>query len=52
VEVRPKASEDPTANVDTPGPPPLGPGQLPGADDPVFDKALELLKGSDARKAA
>jgi carboxyl-terminal processing protease len=52
VEVHPKASEDPTANVDTPGPPPLGPGQLPSADDPVFDKALELLKGSDARKAA
>ncbi|HVA94720.1 MAG TPA: S41 family peptidase [Candidatus Dormibacteraeota bacterium] len=32
---------------------PLGPGQFPKAgDDPVYDKALELLKGGEAKKAA
>ncbi len=33
-------------------PAPLGPGQLPKAGDPVYDKALELLKGGEAKKAA
>jgi carboxyl-terminal processing protease len=45
-------SQDPDANTDTEEPPPLGPGQLPTSDDPVFNKALELLKGGEASKAA
>ena len=51
VEVHPK-SVDPSASSDTAEPPPLGPGQLPTSDDPVYNKALELLKGGEARKAA
>jgi hypothetical protein len=31
---------------------PLGPGQLPKTDDPVYNKGLELLKGGEAQKAA
>jgi carboxyl-terminal processing protease len=51
VEVHPKPL-DPSASPDTEDAPPLGPGQLPKADDPVYNKALELLKGGEARKAA
>jgi carboxyl-terminal processing protease len=45
-------SQDPDATIDTEEPPPLGPGQLPTSDDPVYNKALELLKGGEASKAA
>jgi carboxyl-terminal processing protease len=51
VEVHPK-SQDPSANTDVEEPAPLGPGQLPTSDDPVYNKALELLKGGEASKAA
>jgi carboxyl-terminal processing protease len=51
VEVHPKPM-DPTVSPDTEDPAPLGPGQLPTADDPVYNKALELLNGGEARKAA
>jgi carboxyl-terminal processing protease len=53
VEVHPKTI-DPSANpnADTEEPAPLGPGQLPKADDPVYNKTLELLKGGEAKKAA
>jgi carboxyl-terminal processing protease len=51
VEVHPK-SQDPSANTDAEEPAPLGPGQLPKSDDPVYNKALELLKGGEASKAA
>ena len=51
VEVHAK-SQDPSASADTEEPAPLGPGQLPTADDPVYNKALELLKGGEASKAA
>jgi carboxyl-terminal processing protease len=52
VEAHPKPL-DPSLSPDTEDPPPLGPGQLPkSADDPVYDKALELLKGGEAQKAA
>jgi len=52
VEVRPKVS-DPTAEpIDKEEPAPLGPGQLPKPDDPVYNKALELIKGGEAQKAA
>src|ERR1700730_18172156 len=51
VEVHPK-SQDPSANADTEDPAPLGPGQFPTTDDPVYNKALELLKGGEATKAA
>jgi len=51
VEVHPK-SQDPSAAPDTEEPPPLGPTQLPTADDPVYNKALELLKSGGATKAA
>jgi carboxyl-terminal processing protease len=52
VETHPKAI-DPSASMDTEEPAPLGPGQLPKAsEDPVYDKALDLLKGGEARKAA
>jgi carboxyl-terminal processing protease len=52
VEVHAKP-QDPSAKTETEEePPPLGPGQLPTADDPVYNKALELLKGGEARKAA
>jgi carboxyl-terminal processing protease len=52
VEVHPKAF-DPTADAsDIEDEAPLGPGQLPKADDPVYNKGLELLKGGEAQKAA
>jgi len=53
VEVHPKTI-DPSAapNTDVEEPAPLGPGQLPKADDPVYNKTLELLKGGEAKKAA
>ena len=52
VEVHPKAP-DPAAGDDIVEPAPLGPGQFPTADDPVFSKAIELLKaGGEVRKAA
>lgn len=51
VEVHPKPL-DPSASDDMEDPAPLGPGQFPKADDPVYDKALELLKGGEAKKAA
>jgi carboxyl-terminal processing protease len=51
VEVHPKPL-DPSLSTDTEEPAPLGPGQLPTADDPVYNKALELLRGGEARKAA
>jgi carboxyl-terminal processing protease len=52
VEAHPKAADptiDPATEEDEA---PLGPGQLPKADDPVYNKALELLKGGEAQKAA
>jgi carboxyl-terminal processing protease len=51
VEVHAK-SQDPDANPDAEEAAPLGPGQLPTVDDPVYNKALELLKGGEASKAA
>ena len=51
VEVHPK-SLDPDADPDVEEPAPLGPGQLPAADDPVYNKTLDLLKGGEAKKAA
>jgi carboxyl-terminal processing protease len=52
VEVHPKAA-DPSAAPEMEEPAPLGPGQLPKAeDDPVYNKALDLLKGGEATKAA
>jgi carboxyl-terminal processing protease len=53
VEVHTKSQDPDAAPADTEEPePPLGPGQLPKADDPVYNKALELLKGGEASKAA
>jgi carboxyl-terminal processing protease len=51
VEVHPK-SQDPSANPDVEEPAPLGPGQIPSPDDPVYNKALELLRGGESTKAA
>jgi carboxyl-terminal processing protease len=51
VEVHP-TPPDPSLLNDEESPAPLGPGQLPKADDPVYNKAIELLKGGEARKAA
>jgi carboxyl-terminal processing protease len=51
VEVHPKPI-DPSVNPEAVEPAPLGPGQMPAADDPVYNKALELLNGGEARKAA
>jgi carboxyl-terminal processing protease len=51
LEVHPK-TQDPSENPDTEEPVPLGPGQLPKSDDPVYNKALELLKGGEGHKAA
>jgi carboxyl-terminal processing protease len=52
VEVHPKIP-DTVADEDAVDPAPLGPGQIPTADDAVFNKAIELLKaGSVVRKAA
>ena len=56
VEVHAKTidpSAPPPTGADMEEPAPLGPGQLPKAsDDPVFDKALDLLKGGESKKAA
>jgi carboxyl-terminal processing protease len=52
VEVHPKAIDPSAAPSDLEDEPPLGPGQLPKADDPVYNKALDLLKGGEAQKAA
>jgi carboxyl-terminal processing protease len=53
VEVHPKAIDPSAADTEVEEPAPLGPGQLPkAADDPVYNKALELLKGGEATKAA
>jgi carboxyl-terminal processing protease len=52
VEVHPKAIDPSAAEPDVQDEAPLGPGQLPKADDPVYNKALELLKGGEAQKAA
>jgi carboxyl-terminal processing protease len=52
VEVRPKAVDPNATPIDTEEPAPLGPGQLPKVGDPAYDKALELLRGGEAKKAA
>jgi carboxyl-terminal processing protease len=52
VEAHPKAADPAAEPSDTEDPAPLGPGQFPKADDPVYNKALELLKGGEAQKAA
>ena len=52
VEVHPKAIDPSAPSDDTEDEPPLGPGQLPKADDPVYNKGLELLKGGEVQKAA
>jgi carboxyl-terminal processing protease len=52
VEVHPKAVDPSAAEPDLQDEAPLGPGQLPKADDPVYNKALELLKGGEVQKAA
>jgi carboxyl-terminal processing protease len=52
VEVHQKAADPSAEPSDKEEEAPLGPGQLPKADDPVYNKALELLKGGQAQKAA
>jgi carboxyl-terminal processing protease len=54
VEVRPKVNDQSAEPTDKEEelPAPLGPGQLPKADDPVYNKALELIKGGELQKAA
>jgi len=54
VEVRPKTVDQSAEPSDKEEeiPAPLGPGQLPKADDPIYNKALELIKGGEAQKAA
>lgn len=54
VEVRPRVADqsaEPTEKEEE-LPAPLGPGQLPKSDDPVYNKALELIKGGEVQKAA
>jgi carboxyl-terminal processing protease len=51
VEVHSKTI-DPSQPADTQDEAPLGPGQLPKADEPVYNKGLELLKTGEAQKAA
>lgn len=51
VEVHPKAV-DPSEPTDIEDEAPLGNGQLPKTDDPVYNKGLELLRGGQAQKAA
>jgi carboxyl-terminal processing protease len=51
VEVHPKPP-DPSVEPENAEPAPLGPGQLPPADDPVYNKAIDLLHGGALRKAA
>src|SRR5215472_379069 len=50
VEVHPRPVDPSAAEPDTKDEAPLGPGQLPKADDPVYNKALELLKGAETQK--
>jgi carboxyl-terminal processing protease len=54
VEVRPKIADQSAEPTDKEEelPAPLGPGQLPKLDDPVYNKALELIKGGEVQKAA
>lgn len=52
VEVHPKAADPSAEPSEMEDEAPLGPGQLPKADDPVYEKGLELLKGAEAQKAA
>jgi carboxyl-terminal processing protease len=52
VEVHTRSQDPDAPAADTEEPAPLGPGQLPKADDPVYNKALELLKNGEATKAA
>ena len=52
VEVHPKLVDPSAPEPDVQDEAPLGPGQLPKADDPVYNKALELLKGGETQKAA
>ncbi len=53
VEVHPKAIDPSAGDDNMEEPAPLGPSQLPkAADDPVYNKALDLLKGGEAKKAA
>jgi len=52
VEVHARSQDPDAAATDTEEPAPLGPGQLPKADDPIYNKALELLKNGEATKAA
>lgn len=52
VEVHPKAADPSAEPSDMEDEAPLGPGQLPKADDPVYNKGLELLKGGESQKAA
>lgn len=54
VEVHPKLNDQTAEPSDKEEelPAPLGPGQLPKADDPVYNKALELIKGGELQKAA
>jgi carboxyl-terminal processing protease len=56
VEVHPKPIDpaaNPSAGTDMEEPAPLGPGQVPKTEeDPVYNKALDLLKGGEATKAA
>ncbi len=52
VETHPKAIDPSAEPTDEEDEAPLGPGQLPKADDPVYNKGLELLKGGQVQKAA
>ena len=53
VEVQAKSADrSAVPATDTEDEAPLGPGQLPKADDPVYNKGLELLRGAQAQKAA
>ena len=51
VEVR-LAPLDDVAGEDAEPPPPLAPGQLPHMDDPVLNKALQLLNSSSSQRKA
>jgi carboxyl-terminal processing protease len=52
VEAHPKPLDPSTEPTDKEEEAPLGPGQLPKSDDPVYNKALDLLKGGQTQKAA
>ena len=51
IEVR-STPADAAASSDNEEPAPLRPGQFPKADDPVYNKAIELYSGSELPKAA